>query len=117
MKTIEKKFRCISKALQTVAFGLTMLIVGGCATDSQDLRASSLYGNPDIQKASGISGSAVSSFNDPVLSEKDLPPVTSSEHERLGDSLLRRGKFHIAYLEYEKALELEPDSILILTEF
>ena len=35
----------------------------------------------------------------------------SDEYERLGDTLLRRGKLHIAYLQYERSLKVNPNNL------
>src|SRR5512147_3083877 len=40
---------------------------------------------------------------------KELPEVTGDEMERLGDSLLSNGKFHQAYVQYQKSLKVKPE--------
>jgi Flp pilus assembly protein TadD len=39
---------------------------------------------------------------------KKLPEMTAAEYERLGDTYLRQGNINMAYLQYDKALRMEP---------
>jgi Flp pilus assembly protein TadD len=39
---------------------------------------------------------------------KRLPDMTAGEHERLGDTYLGQGNLNMAYLQYDKALRMEP---------
>jgi hypothetical protein len=48
-------------------------------------------------------------FPDEVF-DKKFPEMTSDEYERLGDALLSRGKLHIAYLQYERSLKINPNN-------
>lgn len=43
--------------------------------------------------------------------KKDLSKMTSEELEREGDIYLSRRNFHMAYLNYEKALQKDPDDL------
>jgi tetratricopeptide (TPR) repeat protein len=43
--------------------------------------------------------------------DKILGEMTKEQAEKLGDAYLSRGNFHLAYLEYEKALEQKPENI------
>jgi tetratricopeptide (TPR) repeat protein len=49
-------------------------------------------------------------FHDEVF-DKKLPEMTGDEYERLGDTLLSRGKLHIAYLQYERSLQANPNNL------
>jgi tetratricopeptide (TPR) repeat protein len=44
---------------------------------------------------------------------KNLPEMTYDEYERLGDALLRKKNLHMAYFQYEKSLELNPENIRV----
>jgi Flp pilus assembly protein TadD len=44
---------------------------------------------------------------------KKLPDMTSAEHERLGDTYLRQGNLNMAFLQYDKALRMEPSQVRI----
>ncbi len=50
---------------------------------------------------------------DSVLSDDALPEMTADEFEIIGDALLKRGQLHLAYLQYEKSLNLNPDNLRI----
>jgi Flp pilus assembly protein TadD len=45
--------------------------------------------------------------------DKKLPKMTSDEYERLGDTLLSRGKLHIAYLQYERSRQSNPNNLRV----
>jgi tetratricopeptide (TPR) repeat protein len=42
--------------------------------------------------------------------QKDLPDPTGDEFERMGDALLGKGSYYLAYVHYEKSLKLKPDN-------
>jgi tetratricopeptide (TPR) repeat protein len=48
-----------------------------------------------------------------VIPQKELPPITGYEYERLGDALLGQKKFYMAYVQYEKSLKLNPDNVRV----
>ena len=50
--------------------------------------------------------------DDPIL-HKALPEMTSDELEALGDRYFGRKDYYMAFVQYEKALEHQPDSIRI----
>ena len=39
--------------------------------------------------------------------------MTANEYERLGDALLQKGNLHIAYLQYERSLQRDPNNIRV----
>ena len=44
---------------------------------------------------------------------KKLPEMTSAEYERLGDQYLSQGNLDIAFIQYDKALRLDPNQVRI----
>ena len=44
----------------------------------------------------------------PPLPGQDLPEITGNEYEQLGDALLSKKNYYLAFVHYEKALKLNP---------
>src|SRR4030042_4610443 len=44
---------------------------------------------------------------------KKIPEMTAEGHEKLGDSYVRQGNFDMAFIQYDKALGLDPKRIEI----
>jgi Flp pilus assembly protein TadD len=90
-----------SKPILLIGFILTVLIFAGCASNN----------NTRIQRVEkNAILSSSNEFPDEVF-DKKLPPMTGDEYERLGDTLLSRGKLHIAYLQYERSLQANPSNL------
>jgi tetratricopeptide (TPR) repeat protein len=51
--------------------------------------------------------------NTEELPQKDLPPMTNDEYERLGDAMPSQKKFFMAYVQYGKSLGLNPDNVQV----
>jgi Flp pilus assembly protein TadD len=47
------------------------------------------------------------------LPAKELPEITGDEYERMGDALLGQKKLYLAYVQYEKSLELNPGNLSV----
>ena len=58
----------------------------------------------DLQKMRELGAAQAST----PLPGEDLPEITGNEYEQLGDALLSKRNFYLAYVHYEKALKLEP---------
>ena len=101
MTAKDKKMVLISKRVLLIGFIFTILFIWGCASNNKSL----------IQR---MEQNAISSgsneFPDEIL-DKKLPEMTGDEYERLGDTLLSRGKLHIAYLQYERSLQANPHNL------
>jgi len=55
------------------------------------------------------------SLPDEIKAEKDLPKeMTSDDYERLGDAYLSKGNLHMAFLKYDKALQISPGNTRVL---
>ncbi|MEJ2731578.1 MAG: hypothetical protein P8185_24220, partial [Deltaproteobacteria bacterium] len=82
---------------------VTIFIFSGCA--SNDKSRIQRMGKNAIPPVS-------TEFPDEIL-DKKLPEMTGDEYERLGDTLLSRGKLHIAYLQYQRSLQSNPDNLRV----
>jgi Flp pilus assembly protein TadD len=47
------------------------------------------------------------------LPAKDLPEMTGDEYERLGDALLSKKNLYLAYVQYDKSLQMNPDNLRV----
>jgi len=47
------------------------------------------------------------------LPTKDLPEMTGDEYERLGDALLSKKNLYLAYVQYDKSLQMNPDNLRV----
>jgi len=80
--------------------GAISLAGGGCATNNSPQVLMGEYKKILERQKAGMA------FEDDVT--KKLPEMTAAEYERLGDTYLLQGKINMAYLQYDKALRLEP---------
>jgi Flp pilus assembly protein TadD len=85
-----------------ITLGVTITSVLGCASTDPKLRNANKL---DIRYQDHST-----SLSDDLATEKKDPKMTSLEHERSGDLQLSRGNLHMAYIQYEKSLRLEPDN-------
>jgi Flp pilus assembly protein TadD len=103
MKTKEEQMTSNSKSILLVGFILTVFIIWGCASNNKSL----------IQKMEQDAAYSSSKAIPDEIFDKKLPEMTGDEYERLGDTLLSRGKLHIAYLQYERSLQANPDNLRV----
>jgi tetratricopeptide (TPR) repeat protein len=47
------------------------------------------------------------------LPAKDLPEMTGDEYERLGDALLSKKNLYLAYVQYDKSLQMNPGNLRV----
>ena len=85
-------------------FFYTTLILSGCITVDEGY---------NVERVDDISETQMSSNFDNEFFSKKLPEMTSDEYEQLGDALLRKGKLHLAFLQYERSLQLYPDNLRV----
>ena len=103
MRTIEKQMALNSRPILIIGFILIIFIFGSCASNNRS----------QIQRMEqNATLSSSNEFPDEVF-DKKLPEMTGDEYERLGDSLLTRGKLHIAYLQYERSLQANPKKLRV----
>ena len=101
METKENQMALCSKPIFLMGFILTLFIFMGCSSSQQSR----------IQRIEQNAITPVSTEYPDEVFDKKLPEMSGDEYERLGDTLLSRGKLHIAYLQYERALEADPSNL------
>lgn len=90
---------------------LVIIFVSGCA-GGKGFRMEISTGNSsgNLQSAAVETAKAPGDEKSKV---KTLPEPTGDEYERLGDAILNKGDYYLAYVQYEKALGLNPDNLRI----
>jgi Flp pilus assembly protein TadD len=73
---------------------------GGCASNNSSQALTGEYKKMLERQKAGMA------FEDDATQK--LPAMTAGEYERLGDTYLRQGNINMAYLQYDKALRMEP---------
>jgi tetratricopeptide (TPR) repeat protein len=86
---------------------LIVIALCGCAGSQQNVKWANKFNRSS-------SAADISAHGVPAVPETFLGEMTSEELERSGDILFRRGDFCLAYVKYEKALQLNPESTRIL---
>jgi len=81
----------------------TIFLFWGCASnDKSRIQRVKQNSTPPVTNA----------FRDEIL-DKKLPEMTGDEYERLGDTLLSKGKLHIAFIQYERSLKQNPGNLRV----
>jgi tetratricopeptide (TPR) repeat protein len=102
-RTMTKK---MFRGVVAISAFLLLWNLWGCASSKQ----AGQYGNfshPTIERVDQKNVDQVP--EDPVLT-KPLPEVTGEELERSGDIYFTNGNHYMAFVQYEKALEKDPDN-------
>jgi hypothetical protein len=87
-----------------VVFFFILFVLSGCVTVDK--------GNK-VEGAESIEEMQISSKLDEEMFSKKLPEMTADEYEMLGDSLLSKGNLHLAFLQYERSLQCNPQNIRV----
>ena len=98
-KNKQKLFDC--QLVLILSLILAIFVFLGCASGDKNR----------IRRLDEIVETRVSSELSDELTDNKLPEMTGDEYERLGDTLLSRGKLYLAYLQYERSLKLNPGNL------
>jgi len=107
--------KAFSRSGTIFLFGLVMwvtvlMVLSGCASGTRHSKAEIEYGNPFIDHVKNLPINKISPESVGIPGTPALPEMNSTDYERLGDALLDRGEFYTAYLQYQRALNLNPES-------
>ena len=100
-------------SIKVLFIGLMVISFFGCASRSMSLQPVIKSGNPFKKRMISTSGAPLSTAVNDTKASRTLPEMTGNEYERLGDALLNKGNLHIAYLQYEKSLQRNPNNIRV----
>ncbi len=87
--------------------------LSGCSSKSISLTPEVSYGNPSYEHVKNLPQVKYKNQISEKEKLKKLPEKTADEYEILGDALLARGEYFMAYQQYEKSLEKEKNNIRI----
>jgi tetratricopeptide (TPR) repeat protein len=92
------------------------LVVTGCGTKTISQAPEITYGNPDYKHMKDLPRVRYDPYADAEKKSKkeDDTPLSADEYEALGDAFLNQGNFFMAYTQYGKSLEKNPENIRAL---
>ena len=98
----------------SLLLAMEMAITGGCAMSGNHAQLETRHSDFSyIRKPSG--GSDVLGQNrEAITKDKDVPPMSSDELENSGDMYLTNGNLAMAFVNYEKALQLNARNLRIV---
>jgi Flp pilus assembly protein TadD len=94
--------------LLVVVLGAIFFFLSGCA-GGKGFRMEIETGNDSSQRIQEFAEQQMEGD----LPAKDLPEITGDEYERMGDALLGQKKLYLAYVQYEKSLQLNPGNLRV----
>jgi len=106
MTTENKDHRCTS--LLIAVLGTIFFFLLGCA-GGKGFRMEIETGNDSSQKIQELAENQTEG----QLPGKDLPEMTGDEYERLGDALLSKKNLYLAYVQYDKSLQMNPGNLRV----
>ena len=85
----------------------------GCAPSSHNSLAAREIKNPLQARLVKGEISNHRSLLDEAVPDKKLPPATAGELERMGDGYMKNGNQYMAFVQYERSLQLNPDNVRV----
>ena len=95
-------------SLLIAVLGIIFFFLLGCA-GGKGFRMEIETGNDSGQKIQELAENQTEG----ELPGKDLPEMTGDEYERLGDALLSKKNLYLAYVQYDKSLQMNPENLRV----
>ena len=95
---------------------LALVLLGGCATQgNQNFQTpvSNLFQQDGYEKMLRRQMAAIPPEPEAV---RRLPDMTADDYERLGDNYFRQGKLELAFLQYGKVIQANPENVNVLAK-
>jgi Tfp pilus assembly protein PilF len=93
----------------------TALLFMGCGARTISRAPEITYGNPDYAHIKDLPQVKYDPYADaPKKQKKEDKPLSADEYESLGDAFLKRDNFFMAYTQYEKSLEKNPENSRVI---
>lgn len=99
--------------LLTTTLGFLLVSVFGCASSSQNIRRGAEFESQSQNPTISNSRSAQPAPHQRNILPEEPLQMSPEELERLGDIYLSRNNLHMAFVQYEKSLKLNPDDIRV----
>jgi tetratricopeptide (TPR) repeat protein len=108
-------FKKADMFLVTAALGIMLVSMVGCASSGQNFQNRTEFENPGQNQLTSLSGNKARPVFEErkIIAEEPLVEMTPGELERLGDIYLSRDNLYMAFVQYEKSLNLNPDNIRV----
>src|SRR5690606_19873384 len=92
-----------------VKIGLILFVIAicGCAGSQQNVKWANKFNR-------STSAADISAHGVPAAPDTYLGEMTAAELERSGDILFNRGNLYMAFVKYEKCLQLDPHNVRVL---
>jgi len=106
--------RKVKLSITTIALGLALAIISGCATGGNQIAG--VNQNPEFSPmakpahANNIASRSV----EEIGKDGDASPLSGNELETLGDTYFANGNLPSAFMNYEKALRINPKNARVL---
>ena len=100
--------------LVTASLGIFLVSIVGCASSGQNFQKRNEFESPGQNQLMGVSSNkARPAFDEKKIITEEPLDMTPGELERLGDIYLGRDNLYMAFVQYEKSLNLNPDNIRV----
>jgi Flp pilus assembly protein TadD len=90
--------------------GCMSMALIGCAASDKSMINTGDYESVFQKHSRNARGKASPPFSDEMSSPKAVPKLSSDAHEWSADVYFREGKLEMAFVEYNKSLEFDPDN-------
>ncbi|SDT97967.1 tetratricopeptide repeat protein [Desulfobacula phenolica] len=91
---------------------LICFFLTGCGSKTVMVEPRVTYGNPSQDHIRDIPQVRYKALSESI-ENKQLPEINADEYEKLGDALLSKGKYFMAYMQYENSLKKNKDNIRV----
>jgi Flp pilus assembly protein TadD len=105
---LDKLFKQVSVGFIWIMLVWLFVSSGGCAFKNSQTGG---LKKSDMKKLKALQKNQIASQAQEEKALKKLPPMTASEHEKLGDQYLQQGDISRAFLQYDKALQLDQNQV------
>lgn len=106
---MERK-NCRKSLVLSIVVGCMSMALFGCAASDKSMINTGDYESVFQKHSRNARGKAPSLFSDEMSSPEAVPKLSSDAHEWSADVYFREGKLEMAFLEYNKSLDIDPDS-------
>lgn len=105
--------KMIKRSAILIIVPLIYFSLTGCGTKTVMVEPRVTYGNPSQEHVRDIPQVRYKALSDSIENKKQ-PEIDADEYEKLGDALLSKGKYFMAYMQYENSFKKNKDNIRVV---
>jgi len=105
-----EKIRFHRSLILNVIVGCVSMALVGCAASEKSMIDSGTYESVFQKHSPKARGKTAPMFSEEMSSPVAVPKISSDAHEWSADVYFREGKLEMAFMEYNKSLEFDPDN-------